>query len=54
MVDLVGDADTRASSYTKPVRNARYALVSSTAVVHKFGIVVEPEVSDHRALLLDL
>jgi endonuclease/exonuclease/phosphatase family metal-dependent hydrolase len=54
MVDLVGDADTRASSYTKPVRNASYALVSSTAVVHKFEIVVEPEVSDHRALMLDL
>lgn len=54
MVDLVGDADTRASSYTKPVRNASYALVSSTAVVRKFEIVVEPEVSDHRALMLDL
>ena len=54
MVDLVGDADTRASSYGKPVRNASYVLVSSTAVVRKFEIVVEPEVSDHRALLLDL
>ncbi|MBY4207222.1 endonuclease/exonuclease/phosphatase family protein [Rhodococcus fascians] len=54
MVDLVGNADTRASSYTKPVRHASYVLVSSTAAVRNFEIVAEPEVSDHRALMLEI
>ena len=54
MVDLVGHADTRASSYRKPVRSASYLLVSSTDVVRSFEVVTEPEVSDHRALLLEL
>lgn len=54
MVDLVGSADTRASSYTKPVRSASYLLVSSTEAVRSFDIVATPEVSDHRALLLEI
>ncbi|MGV8875516.1 MAG: endonuclease/exonuclease/phosphatase family protein [Rhodococcus sp. (in: high G+C Gram-positive bacteria)] len=54
MTDLVGEADTRASSYPKPVRSASYLLVSSTDAVRNFEIVTEPEVSDHRALVLDI
>ncbi|CCQ14465.1 Endonuclease/exonuclease/phosphatase [Rhodococcus sp. AW25M09] len=54
MTDLVGEADTRASSYPKPIRSASYLLVSSTGSVKSLEIVTEPEVSDHRALVLDI
>ena len=54
LTDLVGSADTRTARYTKPVRHASYLLVSDVAVVRHFEIVTEPEVSDHRALLVDL
>ncbi|WP_032405152.1 endonuclease/exonuclease/phosphatase family protein [Rhodococcoides fascians] len=54
MTDLVGEADTRASSYTKRVRSASYLLVSDPTAVRSFEIVAKPEVSDHRALALDL
>ena len=54
LTDLVGDADTRTSRYTKPVRSASYLLVSDPEVVAEFEIVAAPEVSDHRALALDL
>lgn len=52
--DLVGHADTRGSRYTKPVRHADYCLVSDPDAVAAFTIVTEPEVSDHRPVLLDL
>jgi hypothetical protein len=54
LTDLVRDADTRTSRYGKPVRHASYLLVSDPAAVERFEIVDEPEVSDHRALMLDL
>jgi endonuclease/exonuclease/phosphatase family metal-dependent hydrolase len=54
LVDLVGSAGTRTSRYAKPVRHASYLLVSEPAAVERFEIVAAPEVSDHRALLLDL
>ncbi|WP_187414768.1 endonuclease/exonuclease/phosphatase family protein [Nonomuraea sp. PA05] len=54
LTDLVLDADTRTSRYPKPVRHASYLLVSDPAAVKHFEIVATPEVSDHRALLLDL
>ncbi|AQZ65727.1 unnamed protein product [[Actinomadura] parvosata subsp. kistnae] len=54
LTDLVGDADTRTSRYPKPVRHASYLLVSDPAAVKHFEIMTAPEVSDHRALLLDL
>lgn len=54
LVDLVGTADTRTSHYPKPVRHADYALVSDPSAVTRFAILAEPEVSDHRALLLEL
>jgi endonuclease/exonuclease/phosphatase family metal-dependent hydrolase len=52
--DLVGVADTRTSHYGKPVRHASYLLVSDVAAVERFEVMAEPEVSDHRALILDL
>lgn len=54
LVELVGNADTRTSRYHKPVRHASYLLVSEPAAVERFEIMTTPEVSDHRALLLDL
>ncbi|KAB2378975.1 endonuclease [Actinomadura montaniterrae] len=54
LTDLVGDADTRTSRYPKPLRHAGYLLVSDPSGVERFEVVAAPEVSDHRALLLDL
>lgn len=54
LVDLVGAADTRTSRYAKPIRHASYLLVSDPAAVNRFEILVEPEVSDHRALLVEI
>jgi endonuclease/exonuclease/phosphatase family metal-dependent hydrolase len=54
LTDLVGDADTRTSSYPKPVRHASYLLVSAPDEVQRFEIIAAPEVSDHRALVVDL
>jgi endonuclease/exonuclease/phosphatase family metal-dependent hydrolase len=54
LTDLVRDADTRTSQYRKPVRHADYLLVSAPARVRRFEIVTAPEVSDHRALVVDL
>ncbi|WP_309239982.1 endonuclease/exonuclease/phosphatase family protein [Actinomadura sp. J1-007] len=54
LTDLVGGADTRTSRYPKPLRHAGYLLVSDPAAVERFEIAASPEVSDHRALVLDL
>ena len=54
LFDLVGAADTRTSHYGKPVRHASYLLVSDVAAVESFEIMAEPEISDHRALILNL
>ncbi|NUO99507.1 MAG: endonuclease [Nonomuraea sp.] len=54
LTDLVRDADTRTSRYPRPVRHASYLLVSDPAAVQRFEIATTPEVSDHRALILDL
>jgi endonuclease/exonuclease/phosphatase family metal-dependent hydrolase len=54
LTDLVQDADTRTSRYLKPVRHADYLLVSAPAKVRHFEIVTAPELSDHRALVVDL
>ncbi len=54
LTDLVGMADTRTSHYRKPVRHASYLLVSDVAAVERFEILAQPEVSDHRALVLDI
>lgn len=54
LVDLVGEHDTRTSHYAKPVRSASYMLVSDASAVQRFEIVEQPEVSDHRVLLLEV
>jgi endonuclease/exonuclease/phosphatase family metal-dependent hydrolase len=54
MVDLVGTADTRTSRYQKPLRHASYMLISDVNAVKQFEVVATPEVSDHRALALDI
>lgn len=53
LTDLVGTADTRTSRYPKPVRHADYLLVNDPSAVRSFQVVADPEVSDHRALLLE-
>jgi endonuclease/exonuclease/phosphatase family metal-dependent hydrolase len=53
--DLVmgrGFAGTRSSHYHKPGRFADYMLVNEAVEVRAFEVVEEPEVSDHRPLLL--
>ena len=54
LTDLVGGADTRTSAYTKASRHAGYLLVSNLGMVSTFEVLVEPEVSDHRPLIVDL
>jgi endonuclease/exonuclease/phosphatase family metal-dependent hydrolase len=57
LTDLVttrGHRDTRTSYYKKAERFADYMLVSREVVVRRFDVLTEPEVSDHRALDLDL
>lgn len=54
LVDLVGTADTRTSRYRGAVRHASYLLVSDPSAVTRFDILAEPEVSDHRALLVEI
>ncbi|QKK23979.1 endonuclease/exonuclease/phosphatase family protein [Rhizobium hidalgonense] len=49
-----GLVDTRTSYYLKPGRFADYMLVTPGVSVAKFEVVETPEVSDHRALLLDI
>ena len=52
--DLVGGSDTRTSRYAKPIRHASYLLVSDLNAVSNFEVLRDPEVSDHRALLLEV
>jgi endonuclease/exonuclease/phosphatase family metal-dependent hydrolase len=55
--DLVtgsGLVDTRTSYYLKQGRFADYMLATPGVKVAKFEVVEAPEVSDHRALLLDI
>ena len=57
LADLVtsrGFADTRTSHYAKDGRFADYMLVTPEVEVARFEVVVEPEVSDHRPLLLEI
>jgi len=54
LFDLVGTADTRTTRYRKPSRHASYLLVSHPEAVRALEVVRAPEVSDHRALTLDL
>lgn len=53
LVTANGFTDTRTSHYTKPERYADYLLVTDNVFVERFEVVAEPEVSDHRPLLLE-
>ncbi|MGO4483435.1 endonuclease/exonuclease/phosphatase family metal-dependent hydrolase [Rhizobium pisi] len=55
--DLVtgnGLVDTRTSYYLKQGRYADYMLVTPGVNIAEFKVVEAPEVSDHRALMLDI
>ena len=55
--DLVtgrGYTSTRNSLYTKPGRFADYMLVNDAVEIRHFDVVMDPEVSDHCPLLLEL
>jgi endonuclease/exonuclease/phosphatase family metal-dependent hydrolase len=54
LVTARGFSDTRTSFYRKTPRFADYMLVSGSIAVREFDVVREPEVSDHRALLLEI
>ncbi len=54
LVTSRGFTDTRTSFYRKSPRFADYMLVSDNIDVRSFDVVAEPEVSDHRALLLEI
>lgn len=57
LADLVvsrGYTDTRTSHYVKEGRFADYMLVTADVNVVTFDVVAQPEVSDHRALLLEI
>ncbi len=53
LITAFGITDTRTSLYTKPQRYADYALVTDEVEVLSFDAPAEPEVSDHRPLILD-
>ena len=57
LTDLVtarGFTDTRTSHYGKPGRFADYMLVNAAVSVIGFDVVAEPEMSDHRPLVLEI
>lgn len=57
LTDLVttrGFEGTRTSHYAKPGKFADYMLVNDAVEVVSFTVAAEPEVSDHRALLLEI
>ena len=57
VVDLIaahGVTDTRTSHYEKPRRFADYMMVGEDMDVLAFEAVAEPEVSDHRPLVLEI
>jgi len=57
LTDLVstrGFESTRTSHYKKPGRFADYMLVNAAVTVVDFQVVEQPEVSDHRPLILEI
>lgn len=57
VIDLIaahGVTDTRTSHYEKPGRFADYMMVGKDIDVLAFEAVAEPEVSDHRPLVLEI
>lgn len=53
VVTTHGFTDTRTSHYAKPNRYADYMLVNPGVKIDRFDVVTQPEVSDHRPLLLE-
>jgi endonuclease/exonuclease/phosphatase family metal-dependent hydrolase len=53
LVSRYGVTDTRTSFYKKAPRFADYMLVSDNVKPIKFDVPAQPEVSDHRPLVLD-
>jgi endonuclease/exonuclease/phosphatase family metal-dependent hydrolase len=54
LVTSFGYSDTRTSFYRKTERQADYMLITPQVKVVSFDVVKEPEVSDHRVLLLGI
>ncbi|MGC4191461.1 MAG: endonuclease/exonuclease/phosphatase family protein [Thermomicrobiales bacterium] len=54
LVTARGFPGTRTASYTKPGRFADYLLVNRPEAVRSFAVVMDPEVSDHCPLLLEI
>lgn len=57
LTDLVvgrGFSGTRTSHYKKPGRYADYMLVNGAVEVCAFAVVEQPEISDHRPLLIEV
>jgi len=54
LVTTGGNVDTRTSWYKKTPRFADYMLANASVDIVRFEVVEQPEVSDHRALVLDL
>lgn len=54
LVTKLGFTDTRTSHYAKSGRYADYLLVNAHVEWTAFDVVAQPEVSDHRPLLLTL
>lgn len=56
LTDLVathGFTDARTSWYDKEGRYADYMLVNGLVQIERFDVVQQPEVSDHRPLVLE-
>jgi endonuclease/exonuclease/phosphatase family metal-dependent hydrolase len=54
LVTTRGFTDTRTSHYRKPGRFADYMFVNAAVAATRFDVVADPEVSDHRPLLLEI
>lgn len=54
LVTARGFDGTRSSHYSKPGRFADYLMVNDRVEIQDFAVVAEPEVSDHRPLLLTM
>lgn len=57
LTDLVvgrGFSGTRTSHYKKPGRYADYMLVNGAVEARAFAVIEQPEVSDHRPLLIEV
>ncbi|MDH3659126.1 MAG: hypothetical protein OEU92_03695 [Alphaproteobacteria bacterium] len=54
LVTTLGFDGTRSSHDRKPGRFADYMLVNDRVDAQNFDVIAEPEVSDHRPLVLEI